>query len=159
MEKRNSKRIEKGKGALAGRGLTSGPLAEAGLARPRSPPSPRPCRVHARGRPRRAAVASRQSSTTAWRTCGDLDAPWSATRCARPRPPLSPLPFAPASSSSLALSLSLYARRAPPSPLELRALPRPFSPSACAILRFISPQALPSLRRCRTRLRALGNAR
>jgi len=43
--------MEKGKGALAGRGLASGPLAEAGPARPRVTPLPAPApapRPHAR---------------------------------------------------------------------------------------------------------------
>jgi len=53
LEQELRKEIQKKKkerGALAGRGLTSGPLAEAGPARPRSPPSPRsrPQRVRAR---------------------------------------------------------------------------------------------------------------
>ena len=123
--------MEKGKGALAGRGLASGPLAEAGPACPRSPPSPRsrPCRVHARGRPRRAAVASRRSSAATWRACDGLDEPWSATKNARSRPPPSPLPFALAGSSSPAFSPSLRVRRAPPSPLEPELRHGRFSPA------------------------------
>jgi len=42
LRKEIQKKIEKGKGALAGRGLTSGPLAEASPAHPRSP-LPRAC--------------------------------------------------------------------------------------------------------------------
>ena len=94
--------MEKGKGALAGRGRGSGPLAEAGLAHPRSPASARsrPRRVHACGWPRRAAVASQQSSAprgahaTAW-TCpgqppGAPDRVRLRPRC-HLRPPAPPL--------------------------------------------------------------------
>ena len=69
----------------------------------RQPPPRASARVHARGRARRDAVACRQNSATAWRACDDLDAPWSATRSARPCPPPPPLPFAP-SAPSLSLS-------------------------------------------------------
>ena len=68
-----------------------------------------PAPASTRGRPRRDAVASRQSSAATWRACAGVDAPWSATRCARPRPPPPPLPFAPVCSYSLALSPPLRA--------------------------------------------------
>ena len=48
MRKEIQKNRKRERGALGGRGLTSGPLAEAGPARPRSPPSPRPHRARAR---------------------------------------------------------------------------------------------------------------
>ena len=82
------------------------------------PPFPALAPASARGRPRRDAVARRQDLAAAWRACGSEDASWSATRSARSRSPPPPLPFAPLSSLSLALSPSLRARRAPPSPLE-----------------------------------------
>ena len=72
-------------------------------------PLPTPAPASTRGRPRRGAVASRQSSAAAWRACAGVDAPWSAARCARPRQPSSPLPFAPVHSSSLVLSPLLRA--------------------------------------------------
>ena len=80
----------------------------------------------ARGRPRRAVVARRQSSPAAWRACGSLDAPRSATRSARPRPPPSPLPFVPLRSRSRPLSCSRAAAAAPPRAIVVDA--RSFSP-------------------------------
>ena len=112
FRKRIQKNIENGARVPAGRRLASGPLAEAGLARKRTLLPPR-VRARARdGRSRRAAVASRQSSAAAWRLRADLDTPWSATRCAWPRPPLPTLPFAPVGSSSLALSRPSSSSRA-----------------------------------------------
>ena len=80
-------------------------------------------------------MASRQSSTAAWRACDGLDAPWSATRSSRPRPPPSPLPDAPLCSRSRPLSRSRAAAAAPPraiaadawsfSPCQLRPPPSP----------------------------------
>ena len=110
---------------LAGRGLTSSPLA-------------------------RAAMASRQSSPAAWRACGSLDAPRSATRSARPRTPPSPLPNAPLCSRSRPLSRSrtiaadarsssLCQLRPPPSsPRPPTAPPRPTAPRARAQSRSVS---------------------
>ena len=95
--------MEKGKGALAGRGLASGPLAEAGPAHERAFPIPAPALVSTRDSwPRRAAVASRQSSAATWRPCAEVDTPWSATRRPRSRSLLPPLPFALVHSPSLA---------------------------------------------------------
>jgi hypothetical protein len=116
LRKEIQKKIEKGKGALAGRGLASGPLAEAGLARPRLPlPPPRArARVRARGRPRRAAVARRQSLAAAWRACGGVETPWSATRSPWTRPPKPPLPFAPSTARSRLSARPRAALAAPP---------------------------------------------
>jgi len=121
--------MEKGKGALARRGLASSPLAEAGPARPRSTPSPRPrqSRVHTCGRPRRDALARRLRSAAAWRACGDLDAPWSATRCARLRSPSPLLPDALVHLRSRSLSRPRAAAAAPP--LAIAAGARSSSPS------------------------------
>jgi len=75
--KKNSKKWRRERGALAGRGLAFGPLAEAGPARPRVTPLPAPALAP---RPRaRDTVARRQRSAAVWRGCGDLDAPWSTT--------------------------------------------------------------------------------
>ena len=60
LERYLEKYAKRERAALAGRGLASGPLAEAGPARPRVTPSTRENRVHARGRPHRDAVARRQ---------------------------------------------------------------------------------------------------
>ena len=66
----------------------------AGRSRP-SPPTRHP--LHAREPcPRAWTAAPRRRGTPAalgptWRACARVDAPWSATRCARPRPPPSPL--------------------------------------------------------------------
>ena len=90
--------MEKGKGALAGRGLASGPPAEAGPAHQHVTSLAAPASTC--GRPCRDAVASRRSSSAAWRACAGADAPWSATRCARPRPPPPPLPDTPLHSLS-----------------------------------------------------------
>ena len=96
----------KGKGgALAGHGLASGPLAEAGLAHEHAFPLPVPAPASTReGQPRRATVASRLGSTAAWRACGGVDMPWSATRSPRSRLLLPPMPFALFHSPSLALA-------------------------------------------------------
>ena len=107
MEKEIQKNRKGKRGALAGRRLASSPLAEASPARERAIPllAPAPASTHD-GRPRRAAVASRQGSATAWRASTGLDTPWSATRSARPRPPPPPRPFEPLLSLSLLLSPS-----------------------------------------------------
>ena len=96
----------------------------------------------ARGRPRHAA---------AWRACGSLDAPWSATGSARPRPPLPPLPFAllhsrsrpplaRAPSSPTTWSFSPCQLRPPSSsPRPPAAPPRPSASRARAQPRSVSP--------------------
>jgi len=102
--KRNSKKGKGKGGALAGRGLAFRPLAEAGPAHQRAFPLPVPAPASTRdGRPRRAAVASRQNSAAAWRACAGVDTPWSATRSpGRARLPLR----CHSRSSTLPLSLS-----------------------------------------------------
>ena len=114
--------MEKGKGGAsrprprfwpAGRSWPSPPaLAPSSRSRRR--------RVHARGRPCRDAVARRQHSAAAWRACGDLDVPWSATRFARPRPPSPPLPDALLRSLSRSLSRP-HAAAAPPLAIAVEA--------------------------------------
>ena len=109
-----------------------------GRSRPSPPaltPSPRqrPRRARARGRPRHAAVARRQSLAAAWRACGSLDAPWSATRSARPRSPLPPLPFALLHSRSrppLARAQQPPLRRTPSSPTTWSSSPGQLRPSS-----------------------------
>ena len=98
LGKRNSRKLEKGKG---GASRPRPRFWHAGRSRP-SPPTrlPLPAPASTRGRLRRDAVASRQSSAAAWRACAGVDAPWSATRCARPRPPPPPLPVVPLRSLS-----------------------------------------------------------
>ena len=92
LGKRNSKKWKRERGALAGRGLTSSPLAEAGPAHESAFPLPAPTSMRD-GRPHRAAVASRQGSTAAWRA-----------RSPRSCSLLPPLPFALIHSPSITLA-------------------------------------------------------
>jgi hypothetical protein len=115
-------------------------------------PAPAPC-------PR--AVARRQSLATAWRACGSLDAPWLATRSARPRPPLPPLPFALLHSRSrppLARAQQPPLRRTPSSPTTWSSSPgqlRPFSSSP----RPPKAPPRPSASRARAQSRSVSPAR
>ena len=119
--RKENKKTEKGKGGASRPRPHFWPAAEAGPARPRSPPSP-----HPHPRQRRDAVARRQNSVAPWRACDGLDALWSATRCARPRPPSPPLLDALLLSHSPSLSFSRAAAAAPP--LAFAADARSFSP-------------------------------
>ena len=119
LEQELRKEIQKNRKRKGGRqqataSLLAHWLKPAQLARARPFPRTHARAVSTRGRPRCAAVASRQSSAAAWRACGSLDVPQSATRSARPRPPPSLLPNAPLCSCSRPLSHSHAGAAAPP---------------------------------------------
>jgi hypothetical protein len=152
LRKEIQKKWKREKGALAGRGLASGPLAEAGSARPRSPlPLPR---ARARFRARTALAATpwhagrarppRGGHATAWRRPGRPPGAPGRARL-RPRSHLRPS----ALSLSRSLALAPHAQSAAVA-IGARAPPRLFLPRACAILQLVLPRASPSLRRCET---------
>jgi len=146
-------KIEKGKGGASRPRPHFWPARRSRPSPPALSPSPRP-----RSRPRRVharTAAPRRRGEPAELGCrvASMRSPGRALvgHQERPAAPASALAAVCARQLSLSRTLALAPRaQSAAVAIGARAPPPPFSPSACAILRFILPRAPPSLRRCGT---------